>query len=180
MGTIKLKKGSFRLPYFLFLFFVFLATGCISDDEPQGEALGVGDYLPEFSVVMNDGTSIYTASLIGKVSMIVFFNTGCPDCRKELPEVQLVWEYYKEDPGVVILPIAREESESEILDYWESHDLNMPFSPQENRDVYSLFAPSIIPRIYISDLSGKIVFSSTDVNMPTAETLISEIESARQ
>ena len=153
---------------------------CINEDDPQGIALSKGDSLPDFSVTLSTGETVSNKTLRGKIPVIVFFNTGCPDCREELPVIQKLWENYQNNPQVAVLAISREEEASSIMSYWISNNFTIPWSAQETKEVYSLFAPSIIPRIYISDLSGKIVFSSTDVNMPNAETLISEIESARQ
>ena len=169
----KFKNINARIPLVgvcAFLFSAIFLSGCIND-EPAVKSLEVGDALPQFSVEMSDGSVVSTASMKGKNGMIVFFNTACPDCRKELPEVQKVWEIFQDNPSVVIAAIAREEGEAEIRKYWEANSLTIPFSPQENREVYSLFATSVIPRIYICDPSGKIIFTSGDVDMPNAETL---------
>ena len=47
----------------------------------------------------------------------------------------------------------------------------MPYSPQSDRRVYSLFAPRVIPRIYISDAQSIIRHMYVDIGMPTAEIL---------
>ena len=152
--------------------------GCISDEEPEGPSLKVGDALPVFSIEMNNGTNVSTSDLKGKVPVIVFFNTECKDCQKELPIIQQLWEQYNGDSRVCILPISREESASEIAGYWKEEGFTMPYSAQEDRTVYSLFAPSIIPRIYIADTKGVITFSSGDTDMPNLDTLIKAIERA--
>ena len=56
-------------------------TSCIKDRIPQGADLEAGDRLPEFSVTMDDGSTISTADMLGGISCIVFFHTGCPDCQ---------------------------------------------------------------------------------------------------
>ena len=55
----------------------------------------------------------------------------------------------------------------------------MPYSPQPDRRVYSLFAPRVIPRIYISDAQGIIRHMYVDIGMPTAEILAEEIKNLR-
>ena len=174
--TFKPKVGAVLISCLLFTFL----SGCINDEKLQGASLGVGDKLPAFSVTLADGTVIGTTgggiSLKGKKGLIMFFNTECPDCRQELPEVQKVWEKYRENPEVVVVAIAREEGEEEIMNYWEANGLTIPFSPQVNREVYSLFAQSVIPRIYLFDPDLSIVFTSGDEDMPDSELLISEIE----
>ena len=157
---------------------VWTTTSFISEDEPQGPTISIGEALPQFSVEMNDGSIVSTSSLKGKSGAIVFFNTGCGDCRKELPEIQKLWAYYRADPSVEIVVIAREESEEEIQEYWSENGLTMPYSPQDTREVYSLFAPSVIPRIYVFNPAGIVTAAYGDTDMPSFDTLKADIESA--
>ena len=60
---------------------VLAVSACIRDKIPEGAELGPGDRLPEFSVILDDGSVVSTGDLSGKVSVIVFFHTGCPDCH---------------------------------------------------------------------------------------------------
>ena len=164
-----------RIFYSLLMLLVCTTQGCINDDDPKGPSLSVGEPLPVFSVEMNDGRKVSNTSLLGKVSVIVFFNTGCRDCQQELPVIQKLWDEYRDNENVEIVLIAREESEQEILDYWSEHNLTLPFSPQENREVYNLFASSVIPRIYISDQKGIVKANFDDSDMPSLEVLSQEI-----
>lgn len=153
-----------------------IASACISDEDPKGPSLSVGDPLPSFSVSLNNGETVSTTSLKGKVAVIVFFNTKCGDCRQELSVIQNLWEFYKEDTGVEIVPIARDENEEDIMLFWKEKGLSMPFSPQNDSDIYLLFAPSVIPRIYIANPQGIIIMQYDDSNMPSLETLVSDIQ----
>ena len=58
---------------------VLSLVGCINE-KIEGADLQVGDMIPGFSVVMNDGTAVSDQALIGSVSFIMFFHTTCPDC----------------------------------------------------------------------------------------------------
>lgn len=158
---------------------VCTTAGCISEDEPQGPSISVGEPLPQFSVEMNDGTVISTESLRGKVAVIVFFNTDCSDCRKELPVIQQLWNEVKDNPSVQVVPISREESATDILTYWEANSLTLPFSAQETREIYSLFAPSVIPRTYVSNPDGFITYAYDDSDMPSLKDLLSAIDSSK-
>jgi len=145
-------------------------------EETEGNNLSIGDALPDFAVTMTDGTSVSTSDLIGHPSVIVFFSTTCPDCQKELPEIQRLWNSI-DRTLVPILLISRAQKKSEIDKYWQANGLSMTYSPQADRTVYSLFATSLIPRIYISDSKGIIRYIHTDEVLPTCETLQEEIES---
>lgn len=137
-----------------------LFVGCVvdSDEEPSEseERVKVGDRLPSFSVEVIDGDSTYVFSsdrLTGRTA-IVFFHTECKDCQRELPELNDYYLRHRDEPGFQMVAIAREESEPEIAAYWQEHGLSIPFSPQDDRRIFNLFASSTIPRVYISSPSG--------------------------
>lgn len=169
-------KGKFQ--YLCFYVFAVLALtvitgGCIKDNDGGRDPLKEGDRLPQFTVVLNDGSSVNVPEdLVGSVSCIVFFNTACPDCREEL---QLIDELHSDYPQIPLLLISREEEAASIESYWQEAGLTLPYSPQKDRAVYSLFARSVIPRIYISDSKGFIRHIHTDSPLPTLEQLADEL-----
>ncbi len=118
------------------------------------EVIKEGQLLPVFSVGLLDGTVVATDSLYGHPSVIVFFNTGCLDCRKELPVLQQLYEEFGR--RIRFLCISREEAAEKVAAYWCEHGLTLPVSAQADRAVYSLFACRTIPRIYISDAAGRV------------------------
>lgn len=152
------------------LVFVLMCGGCITEKEVTGENdLQPGDTLPFFTVTMNTGEEVSTESLRGKESMIVFFNTECADCRKELPVIDEFWQLRGNEVNVVC--ISRAEGETAVASYWEENGLTLPYSAQDNRCVYDLFAPTIIPRIYVSGPDLVIRKVWTDNPMPSLEDL---------
>lgn len=127
-----------------------LLASCIGDDVEEGTVdLQPGAKVPVFSVVMDNGQTVDSQSLQGKPSLLVFFHTACPDCRKELPVLQKVYTEY--GTALQVLCISREEGEADIARYWEEHRFTLPYSAQEDRSVYHLFARSGIPRVYVID-----------------------------
>lgn len=143
-----------------FLLPLCLFVGCVVDssEEPaeSEERVKVDDRLPSFSVEVIDGDSTYVFSsdrLTGR-TVIVFFHTSCSDCQRELPELNDYYLRHRDEPGFQMVAIAREETEPEIAAYWQEHGLSIPFSPQDDRRIFNLFASSTIPRVYISSPSG--------------------------
>ncbi len=149
--------------------FMFFLCGCISDRE-EGAFLREGDMLPDFEAVMSDGSCVSGAMLRKRVSCIVFFNTSCPDCRKELPSIQRLYDGYA-SKGASFAVISRCEGYSSIMDYWGKNGLEMPFSAQDTRRLYSLFANSGIPRVYMSGKDGIIRHVFADNPVPSYDEL---------
>ena len=134
-----------------------LSASCTEDDT---RALMPGDKLPEFSVLMSDGRTMTTQDLSEGESLVVFFNTSCKDCREELPVLQNLYERYGR--RVTFCLISREDSAATIEAYWKKNNLTLPYSAQESRKIYSLFAQETIPRCYLSKFG--IIFHIWDDN----------------
>lgn len=143
-----------------------MSVACISEEEEYGTIdLKVGETIPAFSVLMNDGRTVTEKSLKGKTSLIMFFHTGCNDCRQELPVIQKIYEDYGNK--VTVICISRAEKEADIRAYWKEQELTLPYSPQEDRTVYYLFAKSGIPRVYV--VNEDLVIHSIFTDNPLAE-----------
>ena len=157
---------------------LLLFSACVTEDiEPDFPLLVAGDPLPQFVADLNDGRQISTSSFEGKAGMIIFFNTSCPDCQRELPIVQRVFDQFKDNPDVLIVAIAREENRKSISEYWQRNGLSIPYSAQEGREIYNLFAKNSIPRIFISNADLILTACFDDQNMPDFDILYNVIES---
>ena len=126
----------------------FGLTGCITEDEPRGADLQTGDRVPAFSVTLDDGRSFGAEQLQTGDGIIVFFSTECPDCQRELPGIQKLYDSLTPERRLRMACIAREEDAGRIAAYWKENGLTLPYSPQPDRRVYNLFATYTIPRLY--------------------------------
>ncbi|MDE6026701.1 MAG: TlpA family protein disulfide reductase [Muribaculaceae bacterium] len=161
-----------RFLYLLTISFLLLSS-CISDDEPEVRSLVPGDRCPEFAIMMNDGAMLTSSDLQGDESIIVFFNTACGDCRKELPVIQEAYDnILSRNLTVKLICISRAENAQSVGRYWKENGLTLPYSAQDDTRIYNLFASSIIPRIYI--LSSDLVITGcwNDNPMPSADEIM--------
>jgi peroxiredoxin len=157
-----------------------ILAGCIRDDAAYGEAgIVAGDTLPEFQVELDNGSMLATSDLQGKVSVLVFFHTGCPDCQQELPVIQQLYDLYRANDSVAIYCISREEAAEEIEAYWQAHGLTLPYSAQESRSVYNLFSGQGIPRVYVSDKSLQVYSTYSDNPIAGLDELTEDVEALR-
>lgn len=147
----------------------------IEDNPPIIDYVSIGDTLPSFSIVMNTGEIIGDSDLLGNTSVIVFFNTFCPDCQKLLPHIQHLYDDF-DGKGINFILISREETSETISLYWEEQGFTMPYSAQADRGIYNLFAESHLPLVFISDNYNIIHFIHTDSpDIPTYDILLTNI-----
>ena len=126
-------------------------AGCIGEEEAPEWYLRPGDALPQFEVTAIDGKKVGSADSYNASMVIVFFNTTCPDCRRELPILQKQYDENQrlpEEERSIYICISREEGEADVERYWAENNLALPVSAQPDRRVYSLFASIGIPRIF--------------------------------
>ena len=136
----------------------------------------VGQQIPEFSVKMFDGTTIDIKQLQGKTVLLNFWATWCPPCRQELARVQkdIIDRFQGKD--FVFLPISREDTFEKIKTFREQNGYTFPMGMDTDRKIFSLFALDGIPRNFIIDKNGKIVYMETGYSEKSFEELIKEIE----
>ena len=132
-----------------------LVLGVKAQDN-NDDIVKVGEMMPSFSIVSDNGTKINSAELKGKVVLINFFATWCPPCQKELASVQqTLWPKYKDNNKFVMLVIGREHSDKELATYNEKKGFTFPLYPDKSRAIFGAFAKSLIPRSYLIGKDGK-------------------------
>lgn len=150
-----------KLKYWNIMLACLLLWGCgsIHEEDDVVERIVVGSRVPIFSVNVVDyeglTTSFSTNRLYGE-TVIVFFSTQCKDCQRELPELNEYYLKHKDDDGFQMVAISRAEGEQSVADFWSANNLQIPYSAQEDRKIYDLFASSVIPRVYFVSSSGII------------------------
>ena len=142
-----------------------LLTACINEkeeviDEPY--ALETGDAVPAFSI--SNSTSVFEApaGLKGKKGLIIFFTVTCPDCQEAFPDMQQLYDKYATDESVVVLYIARGQTEKEVADYFNAKGYSMDFYCDLNREVYALFASQTIPRVFVCNENQILILTQTE------------------
>lgn len=142
---------------------LFSLLSCIKDDAEKNGTfeLKAGDALPAFTI-SNREESLSTADLKNKVVLIIFFNTDCKDCQRAIPQMDALYNSYRDNPSIRVLLIARGQTEKEVDDYLLTVNCHFKYFPDPSRQVYSLFADNTIPRLFLAGIDGKIVLTQTE------------------
>ncbi len=138
---------------------LFVSTTAFSQ-EKDGK-LKIGDSLPAFTLNSETYGNVSPADLKGKVVLVTLFATWCGPCQLELAEFQkTLYPLYKDNENFKLLVIGREHDDAALAKYNEKKKFSFPLYPDPDRKVFSLFADSAIPRCFLFNKDGKLIYSS--------------------
>ena len=115
----------------------------------------------DFTLHGLDGTPWKLRELSGKVVLLNFWATWCPPCRKEMPDLESLYEQYK-DRGLVILAISDEDA-AKVQPFIAERRISYPVLLDPGRNVHELFQIDGIPKTFVYDRAGKLVAQSIDM-----------------
>lgn len=115
----------------------------------------------DFTLTDLQGKSWHFRDLRGKVVLVNFWATWCPPCRKEMPDLQALYDKYK-DQGFVVLAISDEES-GKVAPFIAQQKIGYPVMIDPGGTVHKLYEVEGIPKSFVYDRDGKLVTESIDM-----------------
>ena len=115
----------------------------------------------DFTLPDLSGKNWTLRELPGKVVVLNFWATWCPPCRKEMPDLESLYQQFK-DQGLVILAIS-DEDESKVKPFIAEQKVTYPILLDPGRKVNELFEIEGIPKTFVYDRSGQLVAQSIDM-----------------
>lgn len=108
--------------------FLILAMFLLSQ-QPAGKEFSIVTIkqpAPYFILPTWDGNTLRSTSLKGKVVVLDFFQTWCPDCQKSAVELERLYKKYK-DQGLIIVGISHDREKSAVVaPYIKQYNLTYP------------------------------------------------------
>ncbi|MFW5976834.1 MAG: redoxin domain-containing protein [Bacillota bacterium] len=158
---------------FIFLIFLFNITysSVIIGEEPQENKNSLkiwsitetsnssepvtGNKAPGFTYKKEDEEKIRLSDLEGKIVFLNFWASWCPPCKEEMPDIQNIYEKYKDQKNVKILTVNLQEEDNTVTNYLNNNELNFPVLMDEGTLAQSYYVSSI-PTSFFIDQEGII------------------------
>ena len=157
------------------------SVATLVEDEPDDLAettlINAGDVAPDFTVEMLDGSKVTLSALQGKPTLLIFWATWCPPCRLELSKLQ---EHIIDRYGdkINVLPISRGEERAKVEEYISKMGYTFAVGLDGDQSIYRKYATNYIPRCFVIDAKGKVLYSGVGYDEDIAKEVEQNIEKA--
>lgn len=157
------------------------SVATLVEDEPDDLAkttlINAGDVAPDFTVEMLDGSKVTLSELQGKPTLLIFWATWCPPCRLELSKLQ---EHIIDRYGdkINVLPISRGEERAKVEEYISKMGYTFAVGLDGDQSIYRKYATNYIPRCFVIDAKGKVLYSGVGYDEAIANEVEQNIEKA--
>lgn len=157
------------------------SVATLVEDEPDDLAettlINAGDVAPDFTVEMLDGSKVTLSALQGKPTLLIFWATWCPPCRLELSKLQ---EHIIDRYGdkINVLPISRGEERAKVEEYISKMGYTFAVGLDGDQSIYRKYATNYIPRCFVIDAKGKVLYSGVGYDEAIAKEVEQNIEKA--
>ena len=167
----------------------FLSTGNTLAENAPAEAVTEGASeeeteipfipAPDFTLPDQYGQEHTLSDYQGKVVFLNFWATWCPPCRAEMPDIQALYEKYKDSEDVAVLGVAfpglsGEGTAEEVASFLEENGYTYPVVMAEDVQVAFDYQIQAFPTTFMITRDGDIYGYATG-SLP-AETMESIIE----
>ena len=141
----------------------FFGCGSHQSSSSAETSKSASDLANEPDVTFKDlqGKDVTLASYKGKVVLVNFWGTWCPPCRKEMPDIEALYDQFK-DRGLVVLAISQEDA-AKVKPFIAQRGFTYPVLLDPGGTVNRLFVVEGIPKSFVYDRSGKLVAESIDM-----------------
>lgn len=162
------EKGQPAEPYLQLASLVHYEHVQAALDSPEYDAamakLEADDLLRQnidFTLTDLSGKSWTLHDLRGKVVLVNFWATWCPPCRKEMPDLESLYQHFGPQ-GFVVLAISDEDA-AKVNPFLEGRGITYPILLDPGRKVTESFQVDGIPKSFVYDRDGKLVAQSIDM-----------------
>ncbi|MEY8394179.1 cytochrome c biogenesis protein CcdA [Lachnospiraceae bacterium 45-P1] len=161
----------------------------LSEDEKNGgetpeDERTADDVIPAIDFTLTDqyGNTHTLSDYRGKTVFLNFWATWCPPCRREMPDIQALYEKYsaEEEPSVIILGIAapelgQEQDEEGIAAFLEENGYTYPVVMDRGGQIFAGYGIYSYPTTMMIDKDGNVFgYASGQLNESMMQSIIDQ------
>ncbi len=124
-----------------------------------GNGAHTGESAGEFQLTDLGGTPVSLAAMRGKVVLLTFWATWCGVCRRELPDLENLYQNLKGHDDFAVLTINLDQRSESVPSFVRKNDYQFPVLLDADNRVSTAYDVSGIPANFIIDRAGKIIWS---------------------
>lgn len=130
-------------------------------------------YMPAFITKDINGKIISTQDLDNKYVLFTFWATWCLPCIEEIQKIRYIHEKYKD---LIIISVAYKSNEHQYIDIIKSEKMDW-ININNDEDLINSFGGYLpIPRLYLFDKNGKVIYNNGKVDGSNLEKLYKTLE----
>lgn len=114
-----------------------------------------GDMAPEIASQLMDGGEVSLQALRGNVVLVNFFASWCPPCRKELPELNKLYQQ-ESAQNLHVLGINLDQDRANAERMIKEFSLSFPVVFDPNKNIIKAYKGKTMPVSYIINRKGRI------------------------
>lgn len=135
------------------------------DGGAEAEEAEAGQLPPAIDFTLTDqyGNSHTLSDYKGKTVFLNFWATWCPPCRAEMPDIQKIYDSYKEngDDSLVVLGVAspgqgQEGSLEEVAGFLEENGYTYPVLMDTTGEQFAAYGVYALPTTFMIDRDGNV------------------------
>ncbi len=115
----------------------------------------------DFTLTDLQGKAWHLRELKGKVVLVNFWATWCPPCRKEMPDLEALYQEFK-GKGLVVLAVS-DEDRAKVEPFVAEKKYTFPVLLDAGRKVSEQLRIEGIPKTFLYDRAGKLAAQSIDM-----------------
>jgi len=136
----------------IILFFALLAVPPVLAG--SGDA---GKLSPEFVLSDVSGASHHLSDYRGKIVVLNFWATWCPECREEMPSLKMFAQTFGKN-DVAVLSISVDRNSDDLKRYLAAFPVSFPVLRDDSGDVFvRTYTLTTLPSTIIVDREGRVI-----------------------
>ena len=113
------------------------------------------EHAPNFWAKTVGGEKYTNENIKGKVVLLQFWTTWCPNCRRDEPAVESLNEEFK-DKGLVVLSVDVGEAKKKVMKYLADSPRSCKMVLMDDTNLAAMFAARAFPVYVLIDREGNI------------------------